>query len=254
MRADVNKNIFLWKYFLWIYVKQYEVSISTDSYIICHLLRSPVDTTTRWQRFLQSKFVKTEKKWPSLEQLPDSRALEDFLKDGLRILGYEYWQAGFRVQRGCRDNSMILRTLCQREIELGQRWVHVDRFYRLLGGFWHRFTQIRGQNSKKAGSPVKIRAMFKPIYITATAHTTTEGADGEIVKCVAFPIRIGVLQGDITSPLYFTITLALLLRTHTWWTHWQKYIVSLINTIVHTLDYADDVALIDYGDTAGIIE
>ena len=36
---------------------------------------------------------------------------ESFLQD---------WQAGFRANRGCRDNSMILRTVCQKFLELGE--------------------------------------------------------------------------------------------------------------------------------------
>ena len=35
-----------------------------------------------------------------------------FLKD---------WQAGFRAKRGCRDNAMILRTICQRMLSLGKK-------------------------------------------------------------------------------------------------------------------------------------
>ena len=31
------------------------------------------------------------------------------------------WQAGFRAARGCRDNTFILRTLCQQVMALGER-------------------------------------------------------------------------------------------------------------------------------------
>ena len=30
------------------------------------------------------------------------------------------WQAGFREERGCRDNAMILRVLCEKMVELGK--------------------------------------------------------------------------------------------------------------------------------------
>ena len=37
---------------------------------------------------------------------------ESFLQD---------WQAGFRARRGCRDNTMILRSLCQRTLCMGEK-------------------------------------------------------------------------------------------------------------------------------------
>ena len=48
---------------------------------------------------------------------------EGYLKD---------WQAGFRANRGCRDNSMVLRTICDEMIRLGQKcpsclWTTVRR-------------------------------------------------------------------------------------------------------------------------------
>ena len=30
------------------------------------------------------------------------------------------WQAGFREERGCRDNAMILRVLCEKMVALGK--------------------------------------------------------------------------------------------------------------------------------------
>ena len=62
--------------------------------------------------------------------------------------------------------------------------------------------------------------------------------------------RRGVLQGDITSPLYFVMALEFILRTHD---NREDKGVSLIGTIIHTLGYADDAALVDLGDAAGII-
>ena len=56
--------------------------------------------------------------------------------------------------------------------------------------------------------------MFRAIYSAATARTEVQGADGEVYKSQAFPINRGVVQGDITSPLYFVLALEFILRTH----------------------------------------
>ena len=88
------------------------------------------------------------------------------------------------------------------------------------------------------------------IYGAATAHTCTPGVDGTTEKSASFPIQRGVLQEDITSPLlYFILALDLLLRTHD---ECADKGVSMMDTIIHTLGYVYDVALIDDGDAAGI--
>ena len=69
------------------------------------------------------------------------------------------------------------------------------------------------------------------------------------VKSDFFAIDRGVIQGDITSPLYFILALELILRRH------DKVAdkgVTLAGVIFHTLGYADDAALLDLGDEAGI--
>ena len=45
---------------------------------------------------------------------------ESFLQD---------WQAGFRARRGCRDNTMILRSLCQRTLSMGEKLTVVSVDY-----------------------------------------------------------------------------------------------------------------------------
>ena len=66
----------------------------------------------------------------------------------------------------------------------------------------------------KAGASNKCRAMFRSIYASATARTKVSDTDGKSVLSDAFAINRGVVQGDITSPLYFIIALELLLKTH----------------------------------------
>ena len=53
----------------------------------------------------------------------------------------------------------------------------------------------------------------------------------------SFPIRRGVLQGDITSPVYFILTLEIILCEH----DKDPAGVPFGDRFVHTLDYVDDV-------------
>ena len=58
-----------------------------------------------------------------------------------------------------------------------------------------------------AGASNKVRLMFRNVYSAASAYTTTPSTDGGRVKSDNFRIRRGVLQGDVTSPIYFILAL-----------------------------------------------
>ena len=64
-----------------------------------------------------------------------------------------------------------------------------------------------------AGATDKTRAMYRAIYGAATAVTEVQGTDGEKILSDTFPINRGVVQGDITSPLY-TIETNRVLKTN----------------------------------------
>ena len=98
------------------------------------------------------------------------------------------------------------------------------------------------------GAPVKIRALFRAIYDSASAFTTVPGTDGKTVSSVTFPINRGVLQRDITFPLYFILALELILRKYD--SRVDKG-VPFADVLLHTLGYVDDVDLIEYGDNVG---
>ena len=78
--------------------------------------------------------------------------------------------------------------------------------------------------------------------MNATARTKVSDTDGNFVLPDAFPIRRGVVQGDITSPLYFVLALELLLKVHDADTNKGVRFGALR---VDTLGYADDAALLD---------
>ena len=76
----------------------------------------------------------------------------------------------------------------------------------------HKFID---QALKQAGGSPKTRSMFRAVYRVAQALTEVTGPDATTVQSATFPVRRGVLQGDITSPIYFIITLEAILRVHT---------------------------------------
>ena len=152
------------------------------------------------------------------------------------------WQAGFRKLRGCRDNILILRTLVEQAMAEGKELAltFID-YSAAFDSVSHKFID---QALADAGAKPKTRAMFRAVYRAASAMTKVEGPDGKQVFSMAFPVRRGVIQGDITSPIYFILALEKILRKH------DKNInkgtrMTHTHTWVHTLGYADDAVLVD---------
>jgi hypothetical protein len=67
---------------------------------------------------------------------------------------------------------------------------------------------------QRAGASNKTRAIFRAIYSVANARTAVQGVDGKTVLSDSFAISRGVVQGDITSPIYFILALELILELH----------------------------------------
>lgn len=88
----------------------------------------------------------------------------------------------------------------------------------------------------------KTRAMFRVMYKAASATVKVSDVNGNEILSHPFSIDRRVMQGDIVSPLYFILTLELVLKRH------DKVInkgVDFGGRRVHTLGYADDAALLD---------
>ena len=143
---------------------------------------------------------------------------------------------------------MILRVLCEKMLTLGKAISAVFIDYRAaFDSVSHKFVD---QALKKAGASPKARAMFRAIYKAAAAFTETTGADNKKTRCDNFNINRGVLQGDITSPLFFILALDLIMRRHD--TAGQDKGISLADTMVHVLGYADDAVVMEDGTAVGI--
>ena len=125
---------------------------------------------------------------------------------------FSEWQAGFRAQRGCRDNILLLRVLYDQVINRKKSCVvtYID-YTAAFDSISHKFMDT---TLADAGASNKSRALFRAIYKAASAVTKVSSTDGAEVKSKPFPIRRGVVQGDITSPLYFILSLELILKKH----------------------------------------
>ena len=166
------------------------------------------------------------------------RSCEGYLKD---------WQAGFRKGRGCRDNSTILRTLIHEFLLDGKRVAITFIDYSVsFDSVSHKFID---KALCESGTSNKLRAIFRTVYNSASAFTTIPVPNSKTVKSSTFPITRGVVQGDITSPLYFILALEALLRRHD---NFNNKGVNMGRAHIHTLSYADDAALIDEGSNTGV--
>ena len=150
------------------------------------------------------------------------------------------WQAGFREERGCRDNILILRTIYDEMLRRGETlYATFIDYSAAFDSVSHKFLD---EALDDAGATDKSRAIFRAVYASATARTEVKGTDGKRILSDGFDINRGVVQGDITSPLYFILALELLLKRHDTLTNKG---VSFGSVTVHTLGYADDAALLD---------
>ena len=135
---------------------------------------------------------------------------------------------------------MILRTLIDKRLSEGKPLVLIFIDYSAaFDSVSHKFLD---QALGEANARPKTRAIFRSIYGSAAAKTRVKSIDGEHVFSETFPVRRGVIQGDITSPLYFIIALEAILRRYD---NTPGKGVPFGEARLHTLGYADDAALID---------
>ena len=152
-------------------------------------------------------------------------------------------QAGFRQERGCRDNVLLLRLLMDAVLRAGKQAVVTFIDYRAaFDTISHRFLD---ESLTAAGVRPKIRRIVKAIYTEATGMVRLRLPSGETLCSEPFPVRRGVIQGDIFSPQCFTLGLDRIFRLHD--------IAgqgiggpSLGDVTASKLEYADDVGLLNW--------
>ena len=152
-------------------------------------------------------------------------------------------QAGFRRERGCHDNVLLLRLLTDAVLRVGKQAVVKFIDYRAaFDTISHRFLD---ESLTAAGVQPKIRRIVRAIYAEATGVVRLRLPSGETMCSEPFPVRRGVIQGDIFSPQCFTLGLDRIFRLHD--------IAgqgiggpSLCDVTASKLEYADDVGLLDW--------
>ena len=150
------------------------------------------------------------------------------------------WQAGFRSQRGCRDNVLLLRVLYDQIINANSKCIvtYID-FSAAFDTVSHKFMD---STLAKAGASRKSRAIFRAIYAAASGIARVNGTDGRYIYSGPFDIARGVIQGDIISPVLFILALDALVQQYDP-VQGKGFKCGRILRL-DVLGYADDVALI----------
>jgi len=150
-------------------------------------------------------------------------------------------QAGFRPERGCRDNVLILNTIIESALRRGSEllFAFID-FKAAFDSIDHGFILRCMRNCKV---PNKLIRLVNAIYNTASAMVRIQSSTGHNYYSKKFNIRRGVLQGDTMSPLLFILGLNELLSQ----IPSSDFIIAKdeqgdIST--NNLAYADDAALL----------
>ena len=149
------------------------------------------------------------------------------------------WQAGFRPERGCRDNVLLLRVLFDQVIKENKRInvTYID-YSAAFDSVSHKFLD---RSLARAGASRKTRSMFRAIYAAAEGMARVRGLDGNNIYSAAFKVRRGVIQGDIISPIFFILAMEQLFRSH----DCSPIGVQAGNYLqIGVLGYADDAALV----------
>jgi len=148
-------------------------------------------------------------------------------------------QAGFRKNRGCRDNVVTLAILLDFCLEEDNSLIltYLD-YVAAFDTVSHKFLDVA---LGEAGASAKSRSLIRAIYTKATAVVRVRSPSGEEVYSKSFVVRRGVLQGCILSPRLFIIAAALIMDRH----DCVGGGAQLREMLLKRLEYADDACMVD---------
>ena len=151
--------------------------------------------------------------------------------------------AGFRKDRGCRDNILILTSAIDyllRTAEDSARSQGILTYIDFTAAFDSILHSYLLNALKSYGVPLKYCRLVKAIYESAQVRVRIQEKSGAKSYSRNISIRRGVIQGDIPSPICFLIALDKLLKDHGDIERGLKVGDSLL---LSDLEFADDAAL-----------
>ena len=145
-------------------------------------------------------------------------------------------QWGFRKERGTRDAVTLVREIIRWALKEQKSLILIFLdFQAAFDTVSHKFLD---EALSSAGASRKTRAIFRDIYVKATARVKIRAPDGRTLLSDSFSVDRGVVQGDIFSPLCFILALALIMKRH----GVSSQGLGAFGLLMDHVDYADDVA------------
>ena len=151
-------------------------------------------------------------------------------------------QAGFRSERGCRDNILILNMVIHHLLERTEagECAGVITYIDFVAAFDSIYHSYMLESLKTYGVPLKYIRLVRGIYQHATVRVRIQEKGGVRSYSRDIPVRRGAIQGDIPSPVIFLVALDRLLKEHG---GLNTGIMVTEELLLSDLEFADDAAL-----------
>ena len=154
-------------------------------------------------------------------------------------------QAGFRKERGCRDNILILITVIQHLLETAgddARARGIITYIDFTAAFDSILHSYLLNALKSYGVPHKYCRLVKAIYNSAEVRVRLQDKSGN--KCYSrnIPASRGAIQGDIPSPVFFLVALDKILKQYG---SLDTGILVTENLLLSNFEFADDASLLN---------
>ena len=152
-------------------------------------------------------------------------------------------QAGFRKERGCRDNILILVTAIDRLLKTS---VHdacscgIITYIDYTAAFDSIYHSYLLNALKSYGVPLKYCRLVREIYRSAEVRVRLQDRSGSRSYSRNVSVSRGAIQGDIPSPVCFLVSLDKLLREHG---GIDTGIQLTEDLLLSDLEFADDASL-----------
>ena len=152
-------------------------------------------------------------------------------------------QAGFRKERGCRDNIIILVSAINHllsQAEDDAKSLGIITYIDFSAAFDSILHSYLFNALKEYGVPTKYCRLVRAVYESATVRVRLVQRGGQKSYSRNISINRGVIQGDIPSPVCFLVALDKLLKDH----GGLELGIKLTDSILFSdMEFADDAAI-----------